>query len=370
MASQAAPDPAPSAAGSGPATESGTLGTAGIGARVPDTGPGRIDVLDGWRALSILLVLAGHWLPMPRALQANAMVAAAGMALFFALSGFLITRLLLRDPRPAPFLARRIFRVVPLAWAAMLILVLVDGAGPREALANFLFYANLPPAQLLHGGQHLWSLCVEVQFYLVAALLAALLGRRGVWLFPLLALGVTGLRIAAEQPISIVTWHRVDEILSGGTVALLLSLPGVHRIGRKVPAWACLACLALLLVAAHPLSGPLQYLRPYFSAGVIGCSILATPGWLVRWLTGRAARYIAAVSYAVYVIHGMLTATWLGGEEASKPVRYALRPLLVASTFALAHLSTFHFEKHFIAVGKRLAQRLSRSGGAVGGKRV
>lgn len=336
------------------------LGTAGIGAEATTGGAGRIDVLDGWRALSILLVLAGHWLPMPRALQANHMVAASGMALFFALSGFLITRLLLRDPQPAPFLARRIFRVVPLAWGAMLVLVLVNGAGAAEAAANFLFYSNLPPAQLMHGGEHLWSLCVEVQFYLVAALLAAVLGRRGVWLFPLLMLAVTGLRIADGEVISIVTWHRVDEILSGATVALLLAQPGAQRIGRRVPAWACLAALAMLLVSAHPLSGPLQYLRPYFSGATIGLSILATPAWLVGWLTGRVARYIAAVSYAVYVIHGMLTATWLGGEQASKPVRYALRPVLAACTFALAHLSTFYFEKHFIAIGKKLARKLSR----------
>lgn len=341
-------------------TGAAAVGTARIGAKLSGGGAGRIDVLDGWRALSILLVLAGHWLPMPRVLQANHMVAASGMALFFALSGFLITRLLLRDPQPMPFLARRIFRVVPLAWVAMLVLVVANGAGSAEAAANFLFYANLPPAKLLHGGEHLWSLCVEVQFYLVAAALVAVLGVRGVWVFPLLALAVTALRIADTQVISIVTWHRVDEILSGATVALLLARPNIPEIGRRLPSWACLAALALLLVSAHPLAGPLQYLRPYFAGATIGCSILATPAWLVRWLTSHTARYIAAVSYAVYVIHGMLTSTWLGGEQASKAVRYALRPLLVACTFALAHVSTFYFEKHFIALGKRLARRLSR----------
>lgn len=340
--------------------DTAAIGTAGIGAQATSGGAGRIDVLDGWRALSILLVLAGHWLPMPGVLQANHMVAASGMALFFALSGFLITRLLLRDPQPAPFLARRIFRVVPLAWAAMLVLVVANGAGVQEAAANFLFYSNLPPAQLMHGGEHLWSLCVEVQFYLVAALLAVVLGVRGAWVFPLLMLTVTGLRIADAETISIVTWHRVDEILSGATVALLLSRTRLQQAGGRIPGWACLACFALLLLSAHPLSGPLQYLRPYFAAATIGCSILATPAWLVGWLTGRIARYIAAVSYAVYVIHGMLTVTWLGGEDASRAVRYALRIPLVAVTFALAHISTFYFEKHFIELGKKLARRLSR----------
>lgn len=342
-------------------TKTAALETAGMGAKVAPSGAGRIDVLDGWRALSILLVLAGHWLPMPGVLQANHMVAASGMALFFSLSGFLITRLLLRDPQPGPFLVRRIFRIVPLAWAAVLILVIATGASASEAAANFLFYANLPPAQLMHGGEHLWSLGVEVQFYVVAALVAAVFGVRGVWLFPLLALAVTGLRIADGEVISIVTWHRVDEILSGATVALLLSRPRFQSLGQRIPSWACLAALALLLISAHPLSGPLQYLRPYFAGATIACSILSTPGWLASWLTGRIARYVAATSYAVYVIHGMLTVTWLGGEQATKAVRYALRPLLVAVTFALAHLSTFYFERHFIRWGKAIAQRLSKT---------
>lgn len=320
----------------------------------------RIEVLDGWRAISILLVLAGHWLPMPHQLQANYMAAASGMALFFALSGFLITSLLLRDPQPAPFFVRRIFRIVPLAWSAMAILVIANGASAHEAIANFLFYSNLPPAALMHGGQHLWSLCVEVQFYVFAALLVLLLGRRGVWILPACCLAVTALRIIDQQTLSIVTWHRVDEILSGACVALFLAWRRLHAPGLSVPGWACLVAVALLFMSAHPLTGPLQYLRPYFAAATLCCSILATPGWLRAWLTGRAARYVAEVSYAVYVIHGMLTVTWLGGEDASKTIRYALRPLLVFATFALAHVVTFHFEKHFIRWGKVLARRVSR----------
>ena len=55
----------------------------------------------------------------------------------------------------------------------------------------------------------------------------------------------------------------------------------------------------------------------------------------------------------------MLTATWLGGIEASTFERYARRPLLIAATFALAHLSTFYFEQRFTALGKRLARHVT-----------
>jgi hypothetical protein len=80
-------------------------------------GESRLPVLDGWRGLSIVLVLAAHLLPLgPTGLDLNAAVAAAGMALFFTLSGFLITGFLLRNDNVDEFLISRLARIVPLAW--------------------------------------------------------------------------------------------------------------------------------------------------------------------------------------------------------------------------------------------------------------
>ena len=314
----------------------------------------RLVLLDGWRALSIIAVLAGHWLPLgPARWQLNEALAAIGMALFFTLSGFLITRLLLRDPHVGRFLIRRIFRIVPLAWLAMVILAVVHQADFGTVAANLLFTANLPPARLMEGGQHLWSLCVEMHFYLGVAVLVALAGRKAVYLVPVLAALVTAGRIAAGETISIVTWFRVDEILAGATLALLLV-----RIDRPLPLprWTCLAMLVALLASAHPDAGPLAYLRPYFAAMAVGSSLFAAPALLTKVWTSRPARYVAETSYAIYVVHGMLTATWLGGADASKIEKYALRPLLLAATMLLAHLSTFYYEKRWIALGRRLAQ--------------
>lgn len=110
------------------------------------------------------------------------------MAIFFTLSGFLITTFLLARPDVPDFLARRLFRILPLAWAAMLVLVIADQADIITAGANFLFLSNLPPTRLLHGGAHLWSLCVEMQFYFGVALLVALFKQRGLLLLPLIGL--------------------------------------------------------------------------------------------------------------------------------------------------------------------------------------
>ncbi|MBS0480676.1 MAG: acyltransferase [Proteobacteria bacterium] len=328
---------------------------------VGDSAVGRIEILDGWRALSILLVLAGHWAPLgPRPWGLNHAVPAAGMALFFTLSGLLIAQLLLRDPRVVPFLIRRFFRILPLAWTAMLILIIATQADTVTAAKNLSFLANLPPARLMTGGHHLWSLCVEIQFYLFAALIVMAAGKRGLYILPLVMVLVTALRIADHQPISIVTWHRVDEILAGSTLALLLVHFPPAQFARRIPAWAPLLCALGLLAASHPGMGPLCYARPYFAAATIGSSLYAVPQWLRTVLCSAPARYIAEVSFAVYVVHGMLTATWLGGENASTIQRYLRRPLLVIATFALAHLSTRHFESRWIALGKRLCKKYDR----------
>lgn len=327
--------------------------------RAGDTVGQRLDILDGWRAVSILCVLAGHWLPLgPHPWGLNAAVATAGMALFFTLSGFLIVRLLLGDPRAMPFLIRRCFRIVPLAWVTMSVLFVAGSGDLRGLLANLLFVANLPPDHLLTGGSHLWSLCVEVQFYGAIALAVTLAGRRGLFLLlPLGALAVTAARVAANQPISIVTWHRVDEILAGGCLALIVHSDGARTWLARLPNWLPVLLLPWLIGAGLPFAGPLAYARPYLAAGLVGLSLFSVPAPLRAMLSSRPARYVAHISYAVYVIHGMLGATWLGSGDGL--VKYAKRPLLAAATFLLAHWSTYRFEAPMIGVGKRLAQRVA-----------
>lgn len=314
----------------------------------------RIAILDGWRALSILMVLAGHLLPLgPRGWAMNGAVAATGMALFFTLSGFLITQFMMHRPDVRAFLIRRLFRIVPLAWAAMLALVIATRADAGTAAANFLFFANIPPTRLMHGGEHLWSLCVEVQFYLGIAVLVAAGGRRALWALPALCVAVTAIRVWQGATISIYTWQRVDEILAGATLAL------VHaRWLQRERAWPAVlpfVLLGLTLAAAHEASGGLAYVRPYLAAATVGTSIVAAPAWMRRIFASAPARYIAEISYALYVFHAMFAATWLGSGETL--VRYAKRPLLFAVTFAAAHLSTMRLERPMIELGKRVERR-------------
>jgi peptidoglycan/LPS O-acetylase OafA/YrhL len=264
-----------------------------------------------------------------------------GMALFFVLSGFLIVRFLAEGMKVGDFAIRRLARVVPLAWLAIIALWLVN---PSASLwPNLLFYSNLPPIRLLPGGLHLWSLSVEVQFYALAAVLCLLPSRRSLFFIPALCLSVTAFRIYSETHYSVVTWHRVDEILAGGTVALIFSGwfgPRPSAILGRIPLWA--SALALF-ACSYPPFGAMLYLRPYAGALVLTSAIYALDDVAERLLVNRPMAYIAEVSYALYIFHGMLTSTWLGSGVAWE--KYVKRPVLFGVTFGLAHISTFYFEK-------------------------
>jgi peptidoglycan/LPS O-acetylase OafA/YrhL len=110
---------------------------------------------------------------------------------------------------------------------------------------------------------------------------------------------------------------------------------------------------ALLIASAHPASGALNYFRPYIAAALVGSTLLGGgPQYMTRQLNSGFLAYVAQISFAVYLIHGIATSTWLGSGETIE--KYAKRPLLLAVTFALAHLSTFHFERYFMERGRRL----------------
>jgi len=316
----------------------------------------RFGVLDGWRGISILLVLAAHLLPVgPKAWALNTATGAMGMALFFTLSGFLITNFLCRQPGVLDFLIRRILRIVPLAWLYIIITLPMISATPDEWVANLLFYANWPPMKTTTMTSHFWSLCVEMQFYIGVALLVGLLRQKGLMLLPVLCIAVTSYRAINEIHLAVNTYYRLDEILSGGVLALVYN----DRLGQAAKVLfrklSPVVLIVLLGTACHEASGFLNYFRPYLASLLVGWTLYNEKSRLSVWLNNKTLVYIGAISYALYVIHPFFNHTWLGSGDGWE--KYAKRPLYFAAVFVLAHMSTFHFEKHCIAFGKRLSAK-------------
>ena len=318
-----------------------------------------LQVLDGWRAISILLVLAAHLLPLgPKAFLLNSTAGVMGMSLFFILSGFLITSFFLKNTNMIDFLSRRIFRIVPLAWLYIVVVLVLVAADSDTYFSHLFFYANLPPVVTIRETSHFWSLCLEMQFYIFIAILVMVAGRRGLLLLPLLCLLVTGYRIASEVHVSVVTYYRIDEILAGCCLALF------YRNRLQISEYFSLQflnpyiLLILLIISCHSASGSMNYLRPYLAALLIGSTLVNKQTHMVRFLQLKAFAYIATISFALYVIHGGLRHTWLGEGDTFE--KYLKRPLLFAVTFFLAHISTFYYEKKFIALGRTFAAWLNR----------
>ncbi len=322
---------------------------------MPNFNAERVAVLDGWRAVSILLVLAAHLLPLgPKNWLLNATAGPMGMALFFTLSGFLITRFLLHHDSVVDFVLRRFFRIVPLAWTGLLVALPMAGATAGIWIANFLFVANVSPMPLPDISSHYWSLNVEVQFYVGIALIFAVFGVRGLYVLPMLCLAITIHRISAGTIIDIVTQRRADEILAGCVLAMTVD----GRLGWRLASWLRRLnppfLMLVLAICSHPDTGFMNYLRPYIAALLVGSTLYGGAPFIVRVLESRVFAYIAKISFALYVIHHILMFTWVGLDN-DKVVKYLKRPLLFTLTFVLAHLSTFYFEQRWIDFGKHLS---------------
>jgi peptidoglycan/LPS O-acetylase OafA/YrhL len=323
----------------------------------------RIPTLDGLRAISILLVLACHLLPLgPKSLGLNETAGAMGMSLFFALSGFLITSTLIHNQNVVDFLIRRLARILPLAYLFSFLTLVFIAHNPKALFWTDLFLVNYFTEYLSPGlTEHLWSLCVEMQFYVSIALIVALCGRVGLWLvWPACAV-VTFLRIYTGTYIGIATHLRVDEILSGACVAIVVA----SEWKPKASFLAIVIASVFWFASSNPLTGELQYLRPYASAALVLTTLQFYSDRPASLLASAPMRYIATISYALYIIHPATAYGWM--NEGAPAIKYlAKRPISFALTFALAHLSTFYWEKPWQVWAKRwLARRNQSSFGVV-----
>ncbi len=319
----------------------------------------RLPVLDGLRAISILSVLAAHMLPLgPKVLQLNGTVAAMGMSLFFALSGFLITSGLRHNTDIHEFLVKRLSRIVPLAYAYTFLVFSFVYFDPRDMLWTATFLINYFPEHLNSYNAHFWSLCVEVQFYVAIAIVILCAGGKGLWVVWPACLAITAMRISEGAYIHIETHLRGDEILAGACVATLYHTSWSGR--AKYPTVLIIVAALFWFVSGSPYSGWCQYLRPYATASLLTVVLCLGDTLLVAFLASRPMRYIATTSYALYVIHPLTIHGWW--NEGSIFDRYILkRPISFAMTFAAAHISTFYWERPWLQAGRQwIKQRRTR----------
>ncbi len=343
---------APVTTGGGPGTSGSVAGRRQTSA----TGDRRLSGLDGLRALAVLLVLGFHF-GVPD-LDGGFL----GVDVFFVLSGFLITGLLLGDHDrhghvdPPSFWLRRARRLLPaLVVVVVAVTIAVRTLEPpghfsdfrMDALSALFYFSNwwqisssghyfaaaAPVSPLVHT----WSLAVEEQFYLVWPLVvlvccrARTRRRRTVAVLCVSAAGAIGSAVdmavryrpaGSVTPLYFGTDTHAESVMIGATVACLLTLvqqargesgmdPIAHSArGRAVLGLAGVAGAAGLLLLSWRLEGSssLTYRGGIAIAGlcsaVLVVSVVAVPsGPLGRVLSLRPAVALGTISYGVYLWH-------------------------------------------------------------------
>jgi len=315
----------------------------------------RLPVLDGLRAISILLVLACHMLPLgPKSFQLNETAGAMGMSLFFALSGFLITSGLRRNLSIYEFMLRRLSKIIPLAYGYTVLVFIFMTFDPLSLFWTDVFVANYVHAYLNSYNSHFWSLCVEVQFYFAIATAVVLTGRKGLMLVWPVCIAITAIRISQHSYINIETHLRADEILAGACLATIFHVSWIGRM-RFAAVLFCGAA-ALWFLSASPFTGWLQYTRPYATAFLLAAALCLPNTRPSQVLSSGPLRYIATISYALYVVHPLTIHGWW--NDGGPLVRYLLkRPISFAMTFATAHFATFYWEQTWIRAARQMIQK-------------
>ncbi|HEX4879008.1 MAG TPA: acyltransferase [Limnobacter sp.] len=314
--------------------------------------------LDGVRAISIALVLACHLLPLgPKTwIDLNIATGHMGMAMFFGLSGFLIAHKLQTEPGIKQFAVNRFLRIFPLLWLVLLIHFVWKwpNVDPKTLALNAAVWINHSRAHYLPETKHLWSVCVEVHFYVLAAIVFFIFKRRGVLMLVGLGLLLAVHRYLQAAIFNTTTIFRLDELLIpmlAGWVWHSTS-PMANRLKRF--AAQCPPGLPLLALAVCSMAPPvleLTILRPLWTTALL-LALLYNPGTRTALAFAHSGwRWLSRHAYALYLIHPFLLVTWLASGD--KLTEYAKRPLLFAVLALLAYLSTKYYERFFIELGKR-----------------
>jgi peptidoglycan/LPS O-acetylase OafA/YrhL len=296
---------------------------------VPQPPRGFVPALDGLRGIAVGLVVLHHvWrtAPFPTGTVLARLPEAGwcGVDLFFALSGFLITGILV-DTREQPsfwsrFAIRRALRILPLTWSVLAVVLgsravagmpLTD-AGPWWSypafLANWWIGQKKDATDLTLDVT--WSLAIEEQFYLVWPPLVRFLPRRalvGVLIAAMVAAPVARALLfdRGDLAVAMFTVCRMDAIAAGGLACLAV------RAGWRFPGIVVPAVLALALVVS---GGVDPHWWPF---AVFGYSAFAVAfAWIVAGAatTDPAAlgfaplRAVGRVSFAVYLLHPLALA--------------------------------------------------------------
>ena len=288
-----------------------------------DNAPTRYTRLDGLRFVAISLVLFEHFGIRGDLISAGYY----GVDLFFVISGFLITGILLRSPNEEPrkalirFMGRRALRIFPPYYLLIFILVITGFKPAMEYSASLLTYTfNYSAASHTdHPGQnplyYLWSLSVEEQFYLIWPLL--ILGFRkhkAVVIVIIVAVVLVGYAQLLWNIVPTMSRYNYTGLFNRMGSLGLGSL-GAAYVSYKAPPRAIFMHRWVEIGVISALAASLTFHFQYRFILMGTCSLFLVvkaahfefqTQWLDRFLTRPAVVYVGGISYGIYLFHAPL----------------------------------------------------------------
>jgi peptidoglycan/LPS O-acetylase OafA/YrhL len=352
--------------------------------------------LDAVRGVAILLVLLVHGFASRYGIRLRGVPGVflrftsggwLGVNLFFVLSGFLITGILLdsksRTLYYRNFYIRRALRILPAYYALLLLLVLTKASSIQFAALSLIYLANLTPlfgVAISYGP--LWSLAVEEHFYLLWPLLVK---RTKMW-----GLTVTTVALIIACPllraqfflmhgnllyINSYTWLVVDGLATGSLIAIQLrSRFGSRKITGLIGGCTIIICIAVIyagkgygILTRTRLLGAMFQVTVWnlFFAGVLLLLLLTFSGKLAHVQKVPGLAYLGSISYGLYLIHLQIFRWYdqvladvrprMAPENATFQVMWIRFAVVVTISIAIASLSRKYFEERFLSMKDRLA---------------
>lgn len=337
--------------------------------------------LDGLRVLAVGMVMLGHWWQWKWTqplLQGLPLV--HGVTLFFVLSGFLITRILLQEnqirtengqgylPFMVRFYVRRTLRIFPLYYMVIFSLFLIDYPNARELFPWLLSYTtNI--YQSIHNTyvgdfNHFWSLGVEEQFYLFWPWLLLAFPRSKSLIWAMVGIALLGMATRIYLAVEVGKWMATSYftlscmpiLAMGGILAWIQRYRPKFALRLVRSSW--LAVLFFLYLAGLLLQIKFQWVwykemvDEYFFALlsmllIAKASMDGFKGWMGRILMTKGVRYAGQISYGLYVFHLFVPSLT---HRISSLLHIRLGEIgtlavYVGLTFGLAHASWIFLER-------------------------
>lgn len=344
--------------------------------------PSHLPGLDGLRGVSIIIVILSHIFRFTRI--GKYINGDIGVQIFFVISGFLITTILLREKINTRrvnfknFYFRRFLRIFPVAYLFIIVIIFLNyffhlNIKAKSIVSALLYLKNVPSKNITdwYTG-HFWTLSIEEQFYILAPIVLVnninrYLKISFVFIFSLLILETIVLSGIYNAPINNLLYKAIFGIINifgkGTTSILIGSISSIFvfkglilpkNIEIRYYGTAIMFCLAIFLFV-NSSDFLLNTFYPILFSIIISYIIiinLSQNNYMVTILENKGLKFIGVISYSLYIWQQLFTYNqpWKDSFKYSNSILLNILALSI-----VACLSYFLYERQFLKLKNRFA---------------